>query len=279
MKPQKRIPLGININYINILTKRMPLLYLINISKSQEIKMRFVRSFFIITFFFLITGCAGVKKTGNFSDDFSKNNIDADKWKIIKDGDFKNVAIDILNPGEKLRLKADTINTNSSTKYLGIKSIETIDLSGKRTISFDFEWNNQFNGSYLSGAIYLCPTDTNNPKKESNWLAMEYTGVPPGKNVRINVWSKVNNSLKEIYTDWGKKDKKGKAQGITFGDKPHNMKIIVEQDTITVIENNKELVKFNKELFNSNSAFIYIQMSTGTNYPSREIYFDNISVY
>ena len=66
----------------------------------------------------------------------------------------------------------NTIGTSDNTvKFQGVKSVEKVNFSDGKEISFDLYWNNQSNGCYLTAeAFCLCPTATNgNPEDESNW--------------------------------------------------------------------------------------------------------------
>jgi hypothetical protein len=45
-----------------------------------------------------------------------------------------------------------------------------------------------------------------------------------------------------------------------------------------VIQDDEEIFPLSKHNLNFTTAYIYLQISSGANYPSREIYFDNIVV-
>jgi hypothetical protein len=59
-------------------------------------------------------------------------------------------------------LGMNTISTGDNTiKFQGIKSVERVNFSDGKKISFDLDWNNQSNGCYLTGSICICPAATN----------------------------------------------------------------------------------------------------------------------
>ncbi|MFC1870618.1 hypothetical protein ACFLYE_05080 [Chloroflexota bacterium] len=118
--------------------------------------------------------------------------------------DFSQMAIDVIDVGDtenydyRLCLSAGTVNTTTDNKYLGVRSREPLEFKDGIEISFNMDWNNQRNGSYLTSGLYLCPVESSNPKSEDDWIKFEYVGVPPGKNIRINVWKSING---KIYPD------------------------------------------------------------------------------
>ena len=165
------------------------------------------------------------------------------KWRITRQGDFRISRIDVydVDPNEtkdyRLRLMADTINTRDDTvKYHGVRCRHKIDFSTSKKISVDLDWNNQMNGCYLTGAVYICPTITNeNPQDERDWLRIEYIGVPPGKNSRCAISKKTNNIVRHIYTEGWPKEKYGRyilCQKID---------IFIDNEGFKVLENGKNL--------------------------------------
>lgn len=221
---------------------------------------------------------------GLFEEYFEKGKLDKSRWKAIYDGDFTEAAVDVIDvdSGEnidfRLRLRANTIGTSNPLKYLGVRSKKKVALDNAKVFRFDLDWNNQANGSYLSASFYLCPTESNNPKEEDNWLKFEYVGVPPGRNVQINILEKANGAVRPLYTDWGLRDDHGRPLGKPLGLFSHRIAIILDKNSLRVIQDDETLFPLSKHNLNFTTAYIYLQMSSGTNYPSREVYFDNIIV-
>ena len=233
----------------------------------------------------VFTACQPVvQSTLLFREDFEKGSLDLSRWDITTEGDFAEVVVDVvdINPDEKtdygLRLRAGTIDTTDPLKYLGVRSIDTIDFEAPSVLSFDLDWNNQANGSYLTASVYLCPTVSNNPKEEDNWVKFEYIGVPPGKNVRINIWAKEDGMVRTLHTDWGPRDKADRPIGLTLGTSSHHISMYLDTENLRVLQDDTEIFPASAHNLIFNIAYIYLQMSSGTNYPPREVYFDNIMV-
>ena len=217
-------------------------------------------------------------------DSFDSGTMDSALWKTTRDGDFREMDIDVRNisssssPDNRLRLRCDTIGTSDPLKFLGVMSKKAMDFTGRTTFKFEIDWNDQSNGSYLAGSFLLCPARSDNPKKEPSWFAFEYTGVPPGRNLRTSIWRQKNRSLKTLYEDWGARDEKGRPIGRAIGGSKHKISIVLDGQSVEVFEDGKVLLPLFLHDLDFTTAYVYFQMSSGTNYPSREIYFDNISV-
>ena len=175
--------------------------------------MRTLGIFILMTLLVGLIGCGPSDQSSVlFQEDFERGSLDTSLWEVTIDGDFAEAVVDVVDvdPSEdidyRLRLRANTIGTSDPLKYLGVRSKNEVDLSTEESVSFDLDWNNQANGCYLTAALYLCPTVSSNPRNESNWLKFEYTGAPPGRNIRINIWEKVDGAVNPLYTDWGPRD-------------------------------------------------------------------------
>ena len=218
-----------------------------------------------------------------FQENFDSGSLDTSKWRITKDGDFNQFAVDVKDIDSsddvdyRFRLMANTVGTSDPVKYLGIRSQMKIDFSHPREIAFDLDWNAQQNGCYLTAGLYICPVESENPKKEKDWVRFEWVGVPPGKNIRTNVWSSANGAMKELYTDWGPEGENGKPQGWPVKPGNHRIKFLLDSKGIRVWADSKQLCHVLHSL-SFTSGYIYLQISSGTNYHAREVYFDNIIV-
>lgn len=223
----------------------------------------------------------GFQSSVIFQDNFEQGQLDSRQWKITRDGDFAKTIVEVYDPdpSEKahyvLRLCANTIGTSDDTvKFYGVRSSQQIDFTKEKTISFDLDWNNQTNGSYLTAGIYLCPAATKvNPRKESDWLALQYVGVPPGKNARFQIMKKSGGSLHSLFTEgWPSQQRTGRKISL------QHVELIINENSLKVIENGQELFAAENHGLNFTKGYLYLQMSSHSNYPSREIYFDNIVV-
>lgn len=239
---------------------------------------KLLASLFLITL--LINSC-GTSNNQEFADNFDHGNLNQAIWHITRKGDFRESIIDIFDIDStnmtdyRLRLRADTIRTEAKTvKFHGVRGTKAINLDKGATISFSIDWNNQINGSYLTAGIYLCPTITSgNPKNESNWLKFEYIGVPPGHNARAVIATKVDGKMSQLYTEgWPWEQKTGRPIG------NQQISIALGIGNIKVTENGRELYNSESQKLAFKKAYLYLQMSSHSNYSAREIYFDDITI-
>jgi len=213
-------------------------------------------------------------------DNFNGGCLNLELWQITRKGDFKESTVDVydVDSSEKvdyrLRLRMNTIGTRDDTvKFHGVRSVEKVDFSDEKEISFDLDWNNQSNGCYLTASIYLCPTVTNgNPGEENEWLKFEYVGVPSGHNVRCVIANKIDGNVKYLYTEDWPEQRTGRHIGY------QRIKFIVDNKSLKIVENGKEIYNSHSHGLEFSSAYLYLQMSSHSNYPSREIYFDNVAI-
>ena len=252
------------------------------------VKRSHVMLFFIVIVFVL--GIAGIvlinplysparhKEPAYFKENFDAGFLDTNVWALTQEGDVKARVTDVfdVDPDEgkdyRLRLGLNTLGTRDDTvKFQGVRSMRAINLSDGDEISFDVDWNNQSNGCYLTASFYLCPTATDrNPEEEDEWLKFEYIGVPPGYNARSVIASKVDGQIEYLYTNGWPDQKTGRPIG------NQRIQILIHDGRISVVENGSEVYKSEEPVVEFSSAFIYLQMSSHSNYPLREIYFDNI---
>ncbi|MGA1864941.1 MAG: hypothetical protein ACMUHX_07760 [bacterium] len=216
----------------------------------------------------------------DFFDDFNDTDLNHERWDITRKGDFRISTIDIVDVdlGAKrdyrLRLRADTINTADGTvKYHGVRCRYKINFEIPKRISVDLDWNNHTNGCYLTASIYICPTiTTGNPQDEENWLRLEYIGVPPGENARCAVSTKINNSIRHLYTEGWPKNRQGRF--ISY----QKIDLFMDDKGFEIFENGKNLYGVKSHGLDFSSGYLYLQMSSHSNYPARDIYFDNIII-
>ena len=214
------------------------------------------------------------------ADDFNTGKLDERKWLVTRKSDFAEFAVDIVMPKSKegegqLRLRLGTIGTDDNTvKFLGVASRAPLDLSNKKRLALDFDWNKQSNGCYLTGAIYLCPSLTkHNPADEPQWLRLEYIGVPPGKNARAAVWLKDEGAARWLYDEgWPQEQRIGRTI-----ERPH-IEIHLDNGRWELYEDGKLLYESGeKSRLPFDKAYLYLQISSHSNYAPREIFFDNVT--
>jgi len=215
-------------------------------------------------------------------EDFSRKVLDPKTWRIARSGDFKESKAAVINiapagqsPDHRLRLRADTLGTNDRTvKFLGVRRVQPMDFKEGIAVSVDLDWNNQTNGSYLTAAVYLCPTSTGkNPQDEADWIRFEYVGVPPGQNARATVATKVKGLVRWLYMEgWPDENRTGRKIGL------QHLVLRIDTNGFSLLENETELYQTDAHGLGFNEAYLYLQMSSHSNYPAREVYFDHIAV-
>jgi len=222
-----------------------------------------------------------VKKSVVFYDDFNSGTLSESLWEMTGCGDVKTALVDLFKPGvaanddSRLRLLLDTIGTADDTvKYRGIRSRNRIHFNDHTVISFELDWNEQANGCYLSVAVYLCPTVTKaTAGEERDWLKLEYVGVPPGKNVRFQVVRKTKGMPRFLYDEgWPHKQRFGRKIGKV------QVELNIDLSSLQITENGTQLGSIENHGLNFDGGYLYLEMSSHSNYPARTIYFDNIVV-
>jgi hypothetical protein len=216
-----------------------------------------------------------------FSDDFNAAALDPAKWVTTKDGDFAELAVDVSAAEAgvgRLRLRAGTRGCTDPMKYLGVRSVSAFPTVQGLEVAFDLDWNQQANGCYLSAGVYLCPEAGENPQASTDWVCLEYVGVPPGKTVRTNLWVQRDSRLQTLYTDWGPRDEKGRPLGRELEPGPRRLRLIVTPTTVQAFDGDQEIVPATPYECGFDQAYMYLQMSSGTNYPPREVFLDNVVV-
>lgn len=212
---------------------------------------------------------------------FSSEPLDPTRWIMTCDGDFHDKRVDIAcvrkrGPNDfRLRLKADTMDTvDESVKFLGIRSVEQFRFGEELRFAVELDWNEQINGCYLSAGIILSPHQTaGNVLDSADWLKVEYIGVPPGENARLAI--AVNNDGHEqtLYTEgWPETNRLGRK--ITN----QRISVVVKKHSLEVFENGRSVFDAKTDVIYFESAFLYLQISSHSNYPAREIYYDNVQI-
>jgi len=231
------------------------------------------------SFFSLLLSCrsspsapsAGEPAVDSLQDNFNGSKIDETRWVLVRDGDFRKEAIELS--GARLKISADTIGTDERTiKYLGLRSRSPVDFRSPKLLSCNIDWNNQSNGTYLTASIYICPqASAGAPEKEPDWLKFEYAGVPPDKNARALVAAKVAGQLKLLETEGWPEQRQGRLIG------NQRIEIRLAQNNLTVSEDGRRIVSTNPQLGFS-SGYVYLLLSSHSNYPERTVFFDNFSI-
>jgi hypothetical protein len=210
---------------------------------------------------------------GTLHDDFAAKTLNPGRWRVTRKNDFQESKVDVVNG--RLRMRAATIGTDDKTvKFHGVRTARPLSLRQPFVLSFELDWNNQANGCYLTAGVFLCPTATDgNPADEKDWWKLEYVGVPPGKNARAWVSARSRGGERVLYDEgWPAKQKTGRRIG------KQAVTIRWRSDKLTVVENGKTLWQTDWKGFGFPTAHLYLQMSSHSNYPAREVFFDEVTV-
>lgn len=212
---------------------------------------------------------------------FPGPHLDPERWRLTSSGDFRDKRVDLQiddrdgRVGARLRMRADTRGTRDNTvKYLGVLLDRPLDLSSKVLIEFELDWNRQVNGSYLTAGLYLAPAPTPAaPELEDDWLKIEYIGVPPGRNGRSLVALKQDGRLRRLDSDgWPGERREGRLLGTL------RVRVMLDGGLVQVYENGELLFAAADTIMSLKRAWLFLQMSSHSNYPAREVFFDDIVV-
>lgn len=210
---------------------------------------------------------------GAWRDDFQSGKLDTKRWTVTAEADFQEKIVDVV--AQRLRMRADTIGTNDETvKYLGVRSVPLFTIGRNARISADVDWNAQANGSYLTAGIVLSPHKTaGNPLKTSGWFKVEYNGVPPGQNGRMLIATMTPTGERWLFTEgWPDTNRTGRQLAV------QSVTISVKNRSVQVMENGTLLYDSRGPVLTFDNAYVYLQMSSHSNYRARELYFDNVQV-
>ena len=179
-------------------------------------------------------------------------------------------------PWDRGRLRAATRGTRSDTvKFLGLRRSQEIRVGEGTRISADLDWNYQPNASGLSAGLVLASAATSgNPLDAPVSLRVEYIGVPPGRKARMVVAVRESGNDRFLHTEgWPDSGREGRTIGlqrigVVFG----------KGGSFKVLENGVEVYASAPNAISFDRAYLYFQMSSRSNYPPREVFFDNVSV-
>ena len=212
---------------------------------------------------------------------FESGRLDSARWVITAEGDFRErtvAVVDLSRQGPRdfrLRLRADTRGTRDDTvKYLGVRTVDRVVIVEGTRIGVTLDWNDQANGSYLSAAMVLTPeTTSGNPLRGGDWLKVEYVGVPPGRNARLEVGSCVGGRERTLFTEgWPERNRGGRRIGV------QELLLVVARSSFAIHENGQRVFESEAGAVPFEAAHLHLQLSSHSNYPPREVFFDDVSV-
>jgi hypothetical protein len=228
----------------------------------------------------LTLGLLLVGVDGSWHEGFDSARLDPARWVVTEEGDFKESAVDVVDVSDRgvgdfrLRLRADTRGTRDDTvKFLGVRTVKSLPIKEGTRIGVTLDWNDQANGSYLSAGLVLTPEATRrNPLGGRDWLQVEYVGVPPGHNARLSVALCSAGRARTLFTEgWPESNR-------------HGRRIDVQELRLVFAESSFEIHENGRRVFESTAAvpfheaYLHLQLSSHSNYPPREVYFDDVRV-
>lgn len=210
-------------------------------------------------------------------EDFAQGRLDPMRWERTVEGDLREWSAEVVQapPGFRLRLRADTRGARDDTlKFLGVRSVRPIVLTDGTRVSVRLDWGDQPNGSYLTAAVVLSPHVTQrNPLDTPDWLKAAYVGVPPGRSARMLVEARRNGRDRTLHTEgWPDVNPGGRRIGV------QDIALRVRDRTVEIWEGERRVWQSGADEIARGPAYLYLQMSSHSNYPPRSIYFERVEV-
>lgn len=165
----------------------------------------------------------------------------------------------------------DTCGASDELVRRGLRTVRALPLLDLAGMSLEIDWNGQANGCYLEAAIYLSPETTDaTPEDCRDWWKLCYIGGPPGKTGRA--WSSVqlHGGERTIYTEGWPERRAGRALG------RQRLSLRRTKDGFQVSENGLPLFSMPAADLPFAQAYVCVQVTSHSNYPLREVLFDDI---
>lgn len=223
---------------------------------------------------------AGAAQDVVWSESFEEGRLDRARWNPTAAGEVRDRSATVVEGATgprrfRLALTADTRGAADDTVTVtGIRSGRRIPLSGETRVSLDLDWNDQPNGSYLSGGVVLSPHATDGDATDTpDWLKVEYVGVPPGRNARMVVAVRRGGVERTLDTEgWPDRNRSGRAIGL------QHLTIVTRDGSVEVWENGVQRYASSVRVIAFDLAHLYLQMASHSNFPRRTIFFSGIRV-
>jgi len=213
-------------------------------------------------------------------EDFSSGALDPKRWVPFVVNDVRMAVTKVQDRGKpgkpdfRLALGADTTKTDDSTvKTIGVRTKRSFDFRTGKRFSVDLDWNDPANASYLTAAIYLCPTvAVGSPRDEPDWLRFEYIGVPTDNTVRTAIARRVEGRRRWLDRGGWPKVRTGKVV------RNSRIDIIIDAADVAFLVDGQEVFRDDEHGLPFTDAVVYLLVTSHSNYFVREILFDNVEV-
>ena len=206
-------------------------------------------------------------------DHFEGSQLDATTWTRTARHDCSVDVVDVFHG--QLRLGLATRGTDDTTvKVHGVRTVRpVVDLASGAIVSFSLDWNKQANGCYMAAGAYVCPTQSPAPQYEDDWLRLMYVGDPPGRNARCMISIRQYGRERYLLTEEWPRRREGRLIGRQV------VKLAMEAGRLVVSENGTTILDSDLPDLHSPHSYLYLQQSSHSNYPLREVFFDDVAVW
>jgi|GEM_PF-3569254 len=217
-------------------------------------------------------------------DDFEDGMLHPLRWRTFSVGDFNTVIADVVPaPGadspadHRLRLHADTIRAvQVPAKSVGVRFEPLIQFGDGKRIEIELDWNNGGglgNGSYLAAGLMFVPHIDGRPAQQDHWLKIRYIGVPPRDRARLLIETRKKGSDTVLFNeDWPKQNRTGRAIG------KQQLVLHLSATSLRLNENGRTVFETDNHNLGFDRGYLCLLLDTHSNYPPREVYFDNLRV-
>jgi hypothetical protein len=224
----------------------------------------------------LLVAAHGVA-SGAWREAFVAGQLDPQRWQRTQEGDFRMQAAEVVSgeSGYRLRLAADTRGTRDDTlKHVGVVSVCPLPIGPDTRLRVRLDWGPPANGSYLAGTVVLSPhATTGDPTTTPDYLALGYVGVPPGRNARLLVTARVRGELRTLFADgWPEANRAGRPVGQA------QLEVAWRAAELEIRENGRVVHVARAAEAPFAAAYVYLQMTSHSNYAERAIHFDDVLV-
>jgi hypothetical protein len=208
---------------------------------------------------------------------FTSAQLDAQRWQGTHEGYLGARAVQIV-PGDsahRLRLAVDTRATPDDTlTHVGVVTRCPVPIGTDTRVRVRIDWGPPANGSYLAAAVVLSPHATSgDPSKTSDYLSIGYVGVPPGRNARLLVRARVSGDVRTLFADgWPDANRAGRSVGKS------QLEVSWRAAELEVRENGRIVYTGRAAEAPFAAAYVYLQMTSHSNYAERAIHFDEVVV-
>jgi hypothetical protein len=109
--------------------------------------------------------------------------------------------------------------------------------------------------------------------RSRSWLKAEYVGVPPGRNARLAVVLCTDGRERTLHSEgWPETNRTGRRIGV------QELSLVFSGSSFEVREDGHLVFEAAETPVGFDAAHLHLQLSSHSNYPPREIYFDDIRV-